>query len=142
MSTTPDRRPSEPSLKASRSSGSVKVTYLDAEAVRNEIRRAVQTLGHQRPEIKRVLLFGSLATGQAAPGSDGDLLVILQHSDLPFLDRIPVYTPAGCSVGLDVFPYTESEIASMRSAGNWLIKTALAQGIEIYRAERPGSSSA
>ena len=140
MSTTRDQKANEPLLTASRSSDSVKVTYLDAKAVRQEIRRAVHALARPRPEVKRVLLFGSLATGQAVPGSDGDLLVILHDCALPFLDRIPLYTPVGCSVGLDVFPYTEREMESMQSAGNWLIKRAFAEGIEIYQAEGRSST--
>ena len=118
--------------KANRSSASVKVTYLDQQAVQERIRRAVDDLASHRPEIKRVLLFGSLAAGRAVPGSDADLLVVLEYSDRSFLERIPLYTPAGCRIGLDVFPYTEAEIESMRVSGNWLIRRALAEGVEIY----------
>ena len=115
------------------SSGSVKVTYLDVEAARCEIRQAAHELARRRPEIERVLLFGSLATGRAAPGSDGDLLVILKESDRAFLDRIPLYTPLGCKVGLDVFPYTRAEVESM--AENSLVARAVAEGVEIYPAK-------
>ena len=113
----------------------MKVTYLDAEAIRSELGRAVDAMARQRPEIRRVLLFGSLASGRAAPGSDADLLVVLSSSDRSFLDRMPLYTPAGCSVAVDVFAYTRAEIDSMQRAGNWLVTRALAEGVEIYASE-------
>jgi hypothetical protein len=92
---------------------------------------AVKDLARRRPEIERVLLFGSLATGRAVPGSDADLLIILKSSDRPFLDRIPVYTPEGCRIGIDVFPYTGAEVQRMLAAGNWFLKRALAEGVEL-----------
>ena len=110
----------------------MKVTYLDRQGVLRELRRAVEDLARNRPEIQRVLLFGSLASGQAVPGSDADLLVILTHSDKRFLDRIPLYTPEGCTVGIDVFPYTQAEIDAMRTAGNRFIEGALAEGLVIW----------
>jgi predicted nucleotidyltransferase len=62
-------------------------------------------------EIERVALFGSLARGDAARGSDVDLPVVLSHSALPFLERISRYMPAGGGIGVDVFPYTREELA-------------------------------
>jgi hypothetical protein len=95
-------------------------------------------LARSRPEIRRVLLFGSLATGRAAPGSDADLLVILDRSNRPFRDRIPQYVPNGCHIGVDVFPYTLAELEAMKTQGNWLITRALAEGVEVYDRERVG----
>ena len=77
-----------------------------------------------------MLLFGSLASGHAAPGSDADLLFILKGSDRPFLDRTPLYTPAGCRIAVDVFAYTKAEIESMQAAGNWFIARALREGTQ------------
>ncbi len=113
----------------------MKVTYLNPEKVRQSVEQAVEALGRRRPEIRRVLLFGSLASGRATPGSDADLLIVLWHADRPFLERIPLYTPGGCSVGVDVFPYTQEELDAMQRAGNWLIRRALADGLEIYRSD-------
>jgi hypothetical protein len=115
----------------SRSCTSVKVTYFDQRAAREELRRAAEALVRRRPEIERVLLFGSLATGRAAPGSDADLLIIVGSSDRSFLDRIPLYTPEGCSVGVDVFPYTREEIEHMLASGNPFVRQALSEGVEL-----------
>ena len=112
----------------------MKVFYLDREATLRAVCRAVEALAARRQEVERVLLFGSLATGRAAPGSDADLLVVLRESDRSFVDRIPLYRPEGCPVGVDVFPYTKDEMKSMLAAGNGLIRRALGEGIEIFPA--------
>jgi uncharacterized protein len=108
--------------------------------MRKTLKQAVMVLTHRRPEIERVLLFGSLATGRAVPGSDADLLMILTHSDRPFLDRIPLYIPEGCRIPVDVFPYTHAEIEKMQAAGNAFLKRACAEGIEIFSAPESGQT--
>jgi hypothetical protein len=113
----------------------VSITWFDAPRVREELLRSVRELTREHPEIQRVVLFGSLAAGRPVPGSDADLLVILEDSDRPFLDRIPLYVPAGCSVGVDVFPYTVRELEAMQAAGNAFLRDALA-GLELF----PGPS--
>jgi predicted nucleotidyltransferase len=134
MNTIPELRLTGLSPIRSVSSPSVKVIYLDREEMRKTLKQAVMVLTHRRPEIERVLLFGSLATGRAVPGSDADLLMILAHSDRPFLDRISLYIPEGCRIPVDVFPYTHAEIEKMQADGNLFLKRAFAEGIEIFSA--------
>jgi predicted nucleotidyltransferase len=110
----------------------VKVTSLDREAVRKNLERAIGDLVRQRPEIERVILFGSLTRGRAVPGSDVDLLFVLSSSELPFLARIPLYIPEGCMIGVDVFPYTKAEVDDMLASGNSFVTRALSEGVEIY----------
>jgi predicted nucleotidyltransferase len=133
MNTTPEEKPTGPSSRPIASSASVKITYLDREEVRKSLKQAVAALARRRPEVERVILFGSLATDRAVPGSDADLLMMLTHSDRTFLDRIPRYIPEGCRIGVDVFPYTQAEIAAMQAAGNAFLRRALAEGVELYR---------
>lgn len=91
----------------------------------------MRELARRHPEIKRVLLFGSLAKGNAVPGSDADLLIVLAGSDQPFLERLAVYRPLAGSLGVDVFPYTEAELERMLAENNWLVREALLEGIEL-----------
>ncbi len=85
----------------------------------------------QHPEIEEILLFGSLARGDAVPGSDADLLVILSSASQPFMERITQYMPTGLSVGVDVFPYTREEIDRMVAEGNCFIRQAIREGITL-----------
>ena len=93
----------------------------------------VRTLARDHPELEEAILFGSLAHGTPAPGSDVDLLLILSASDRPFLDRIPRFLPSGFPVGLDVFPYTRDEVERMQAEGNGLVLGALRDGVPLFR---------
>ena len=115
-----------------RSTGSVTVIYLDREAVIEKTRAAVAVLARERAEIERVVLFGSMARGDAVPGSDVDLLMVLSESRFPFLDRSVEYKPKGIPVGVDVFAYTEDEIQKMTRDGHMLLQQALSEGMTVY----------
>ena len=123
-----------------RSSGSVKVLYLDRQKVLAQVRQAVARLTRQHPEVEKVILFGSMAKGTAVPGSDVDLLVVLSRSGRPFLERIPQYTPEDVGTGVDAFPYTEAELQRMLEDGNPLVRQALKEGVCLF--ERDASKQA
>ena len=132
MSTTPEQKASELSVTPSSSSSSVRITWFDHNVVLEQVRRAIAVLASRRPEVERVLLFGSVATGRAVPGSDVDLLVILERSDTPFVDRIPLYTPDGCGVDVEVFPYTRREVEQMLAQGNSFLRSALREAVVLF----------
>lgn len=135
MSTTPGERQSEPLLTPARSSASVQVFWLNRPETLKRLQKAVTNLTDRHPEIEQVVLFGSLARGDAVPGSDADLLVILRESELPFLERCVHYRPAGVGVGVDVFAYTETELGTMLAEGNTFVTQALREGITIFGEE-------
>jgi len=94
---------------------SVKIFWLDREKSREEIKKRAQKLVSERPEVKKIFLFGSLADNKAVPGSDADLLIILKdHPQLPsrLWDRIQEYEGYFENLGLpvDLFCYTEEEV--------------------------------
>ncbi len=115
------------------SSGSVKVTYFDKQGAWRALRAFVEELAATHREVERVVVFGSLARGDVAPGSHVDLLIVLSRSDRPFRDWIPIYTPSSLPVGADVFPYTEDEVARMLDEGNAFVRRAPGEGVELYR---------
>ena len=66
---------------------SVKVFWLDTDLVLTRLReRAEELLRDTR--IQKVVLFGSLAEGRAVPGSDADLLIVLEDDDRTMKERI------------------------------------------------------
>lgn len=119
------------------SSPSVKITYFDKERVRQALDSYVAALVAEHPEIERVVLFGSMARGGTVPGSDVDLVLVLSGSDQQFLDRVPLYTPDRFPVGIDVFPYTQAEIRSMLSEGNFFVRRALGEGVTLFERSHP-----
>jgi predicted nucleotidyltransferase len=132
MSTTPETKRNEPSLTPAKSSASVRTFWLDQKKIVARLGKATISLANRHLEIKRVILFGSLVRGEAAPGSDADLLIVLDKSDIPFLSRSARYQPAPVGVGVDLFAYTEAELEKMLADGNPFISRALAEGITLF----------
>ena len=115
------------------SSTSVQIHWLDSHDVIRRLNTAARQMKARHPEIERVLLFGSLARGEAVPGSDADLLIILSSADRPIRDRIARYLPEALPISVDIFPYTGEEIDRMLAEGNHLIRRALNEGLELAR---------
>jgi len=109
----------------------ITITARKREETLQRLRKAVMGLTARYPEIERAILFGSLARGDAVPGSDADLLLILRESELPFPERSIRYWPAGAGVGVDVFAYTRKELAALLEADNSFVAQALREGITL-----------
>jgi predicted nucleotidyltransferase len=63
------------------------VRFLDRNRMLEELRRAAGEARASRPEIVRVLLFGSLARGNYTADSDADLIVVVQREFGGVLER-------------------------------------------------------
>ena len=118
-----------PTPKAS--SSSVKVFWLNREETIHRLQEAVEALQARYPEIERAVLFGSLQRGDAVPGSDADVLLVLRVTDVPFSGRAAVYRPEGVGIPVDLFVYTRTELDDMLAAGNRFISRALAEGRDL-----------
>lgn len=66
----------------------------------------------EHTEVEEIVVFGSFAEGNWAPGSDLDVFVVLTHSPRAIRDRIPDLLPGAFPVGVDLFPFTRDEIAA------------------------------
>ncbi len=111
-------------------------TYLDREERIAALREAAIRAVRRRPEIRRIVLFGSLSKGMATPRSDADLLVVIATADAPLArDRVPgvleALSPLPCPV--DLFVVTEEELERGRRGGSPLLREAMAHGIELIR---------
>lgn len=109
----------------------MQIHWLDSQDVIRRLKTAAREMKARHPEIERVLLFGSLARGEAVPGSDADLFIILSTADRPIPDRIPRYLPEALPIGVDVFPYTREEIRRKLTEEDPFIRRALQEGIEL-----------
>ena len=94
----------------------VRVFRLNREAVVSRLETLSVRMLEERREILEIRLFGSLVKGNAGPGSDADVLVVLRDATKPFVERIPDYSRylEGAGIGCDVFPYTQSELNDLR----------------------------
>ena len=112
------------------SSASLVVKSNNRAAVERAVRAWARQISERRPEVRRIIWFGSRVTGTPAPGSDVDVCVVLAHADKPFRDRLGDYLPYGFPVGVDLFPYTEAELERLRREHpSW--HAAIASGVDI-----------
>ena len=99
---------------------------------RDRIDRALQAYVRavaDDPDVLAVVLFGSLARGEATAMSDADVLLLLARSTKSFHARIPDYLRSGVGIAMDVFPYTLDEAQQMLDDESSIVPVALREGI-------------
>lgn len=76
----------------------------------------------EHPEVEGVGYFGSYATDRYGPASDLDVMLILRSLSVPrIMDRIPSYVPERFPLGVQLFPYTRTEVREMLDSGSaWM----------------------
>jgi len=102
-----------------RSLSSRVLKWPDAQTVREAVANWARQMAQQRPEVSRIGLFGSYARGDWGVGSDIDLVVIVRHTEVPFIRRALDYDTCHLPVGADVLVYTEDEWQQMLHEGRF-----------------------
>ena len=111
--------------------------------MKRRLRRAARRLGKAHPEIEAVWLFGSLARAEAVPGSDADILVVLDASALPFAQRPMHYRLEGCGISVDMLIYTRAEMERMHREGSPFLRRIVEVCCLLWqRRPRPAHSMA
>ena len=120
----------------------VRVFRLDRAGVLARLRERARGVLERRADIVEIRLFGSFARGEAHPGSDADLFVLLRDGAGPFLDRLPGLAREfeGVGVGCDVIAFTESETRASRVRGDAFTRTVYDEGVAL--ATRDGAEGA
>jgi len=101
--------------------------------MQEKLNKLLQALQDYHPH--RVILFGSVARGEADADSDLDVLVIKDTTD-PFVCRLEAMAEL-CSLGVhaDILVYTPHELQQMIDDENPFILQAIREGRTIYEAE-------
>jgi predicted nucleotidyltransferase len=117
-----------------RSFGSVEITSVDRPALLAALRERVAALAQQRPEVERVLLFGSFARGDATPESDVDLLLIARQADANPLKRADRYREAFADLPFDVWiqVFTPDEVDRRTAGGDPFLRNVLAGALALW----------
>jgi uncharacterized protein len=82
------------------------------------------------PSVRKVLLFGSLARGDARDHSDIDLIVV-KDTQMRFLDRLDEFYDDARDA-MDILVYTPQEFEEMKERP--FVKRALREGKMLYEA--------
>ena len=82
------------------------------------------------PSVRKVLLFGSLARGDARDHSDIDLIVV-KDTQMRFLDRLDEFYD-DAREAMDILVYTPQEFEEMKERP--FVKRALREGKMLYEA--------
>ena len=94
-----------------------------------ELERILMRLKND-PRVRKVLLFGSLARGDARDHSDIDLIVI-KDTQMRFLDRLDEFYD-DAREAMDILVYTPQEFEEMKERP--FVKRALREGKMLYEA--------
>ena len=114
--------------------GTVEIISVDRPALLAALRERAAALARARPEVERVLLFGSFARGDATPESDVDLLLVAREADANLLKRADPYRDAFADLPFDVWiqVYTPAEVERRNAEGDPLLQSALADALAIW----------
>jgi predicted nucleotidyltransferase len=100
------------------------LVWPDAEAVRGALTRWTAEAVRRRPDVLRIGYFGSYARGDWGVGSDVDVIVVLDRSDLPFERRGVEWDTSALPVPTDILVYTGGEWEAMRASRRFSDVTA------------------
>ena len=82
---------------------------------------------------EKIVVFGSYANGKARPGSDLDLLVVMETNEPQYKRSVPIrllFEPSPCP--MDILVYTPDEAAQCRLIPNHIVAEALNHGNTVY----------
>lgn len=102
-----------------RSLNSSVLKWANRDEVLEAAREWARKTSQRRPEVLRIGCFGSYARGDWGVGSDIDLLVIVSHSDKPFIYRAADFDATELPVPADVFVYTQDEWEKLKRSGRF-----------------------
>ena len=117
------------SFVAEESLNSVKVFWLEQEQLVEKIHKVASEIGEANENVLKIILFGSLAERRGVPGSDADILIILEREDKPFMDRIAEWSERfSIDFPVEIFPYTKKEL----NKNNPIVQEAVKRGITLF----------
>lgn len=100
-----------------RSSDSSVLKWPDADRVQKALTHWAQTAAEVNPDLRRVGYFGSYARGDWGPGSDLDVVLVLERSDRPFRERGADWDLTGLPVPAQVLVYDLDEWEDLQERG-------------------------
>jgi len=111
----------------------------DRQAVHEALLQWLRKLLTARTDIKKVGYFGSYARGNWGVGSDLDLLVVLDASDVPFGRRSLGSDILDMPVSVDLLTYTADEWRLLKKANTRFYQTIMEEVAWVYTRSSSGT---
>jgi predicted nucleotidyltransferase len=95
------------------------------------VQRWAERKAREHPEVVRIGYLGSYARGDWGVGSDVDLLILVEHSGVPFEGRGAQWAPDELPVPADVLVYTLAEWQSLPREGRFY-RTVMREAVWVW----------
>lgn len=119
-----------------RSLSSSVLKWPDAKQVGEAVRQWALAAVQKRNNVARIGYFGSYARGDWGPGSDLDVVIVVDHSSLPFERRGTEWDTTDLPVPADVLVYTRKEWGSLRRKKSPFSRTVAREVVWVYVRQR------
>ena len=112
---------------------SVRILSVDYKALIKSTENACARIRKKYDHVIKILLFGSFLKQNYTPESDVDILIIVKHSDTPFMERRDLFSDFFKDIPFDfnILVYTKDELNNMLDKGNLFIKGVLSEAREL-----------
>lgn len=107
----------------------------DAHTVDQSVRNWAKEAAGQRKDVCRIGYFGSYARGDWGVGSDLDLVIILDQSEVPFEKRQLAWDTLALPVPNDLLVYTQAEWLTMAERNQFFFRTLNKEVVWVYGVE-------
>jgi uncharacterized protein len=118
-----------------RSLNSSVLKWPDRETVVGALKKWVYVQASSKSELLRAGYFGSYAKGNWGVGSDVDILLILDQSDKPFIERGVSWDVRGLPVPAELILYTKKEWDAMEERSEPFFQQLSKEVVWIYQRE-------
>lgn len=89
-------------------------------------------VAEENPTVARIGYIGSYARGDWGVGSDIDLILVVERTDRPFVERALAFDTASLSVPADVRVYTQDEFESLLASGTRFGKVLREETVWVF----------
>lgn len=124
-----------------RSSSSSVHTWPDAGSVLSALRCWAAAVACARKDVSAIGCFGSYARGDSGFGSDLDLVVLVDESERPFVERALEFDTLPLPVPVDLLVYTLAEWRALMAAGGRFARTLETECLWVYRRENAAADA-
>jgi predicted nucleotidyltransferase len=103
------------------------------------LKRWVKKAVRLHPETVRLGYLGSYARGDWGVGSDLDLIVIVEDSSTPFMNRVLDWDVNSLPVPAEIMVYTEKEWQQMKDNRRRYVLMIEEQAVWIFSRDKPAT---